>query len=211
MNEVLINTTNYLKQFTTPNMLSSKNEDLVKSYQITKDDRLISALFVKLINITDTITSQYTKIEPETSTSFILKLISDIALDFDTEKNAKFSTYYQNCLKRLMFGLYNPYRCKKRQGPEPCSLSEPVFSNGSSESHSTLGDTISYNDSNSRIDFELYESLHNVFDDITAEIFICLSQGYSRTEIADILNVNLIYVCTTIRKHKNELADLLLK
>ena len=125
------NTVKYLKQFVTPEMMKTSLEDLAKAYQLTYDERLISALFIKLMPTTKLIASKYTSVTAEESVSFILQLITDIASQFDTEQKTKFTTYYSRCLERLMYGLLKPHLYQKRVCPtEEISFDEPAYKMG---------------------------------------------------------------------------------
>lgn len=205
------NTVKYLKQFVTLEMMKTSLEDLAKAYQLTYDERLISALFIKLMPTTKLITSKYTSVTAEESVSFILQLITDIASSFDVEQKTKFTTYYSRCLERLMYGLLKPHLYQKRVCPtEEISFDEPAYKSGVNASNATVADVTPdrQHDSYSR-DLELFDSLHNTFDKQTAEILICIAQGYSRPETADQLNIPLREVYSAINKNKAALALIL--
>lgn len=205
------NTVKYLKQFVTPEMMKTSLEDLAKAYQLTYDERLISALFIKLMPTTKLITSKYTSVTAEESVSFILQLITDIASSFDVEQKTKFTTYYSRCLERLMYGLLKPHLYQKRVCPtEEISFDEPAYKSGVNASNATVADVTPdrQHDSYSR-DLELFDSLHNTFDKQTAEILVCIAQGYSRPETADQLNIPLREVYSAINKNKAALALIL--
>lgn len=205
----------YLRQFVPSEMLNDqvKLEDLVKSYQITKDDRIISALFVRLMPSTSVVTAKYFTLEPEYMISYILDLIHNIASDFDFDKNVNFVTYYSRCLERLMYGLLKPFTYKKRVCPTSvCSINEPAYTAGfnAAPEHTEIQDMITdIKHADHMIDFELFESLHNTFDSLTANIFVCLAEGYSRTETAERLSIDIKDVYSAIRTNKSILANLL--
>lgn len=204
-------TVRYLRQFVTPEMMRSSLEDLVKSYQITNDDRLISALFIKLLPTTKLITAKYTSVKPEESVSHIMTTITDLALSFDTSQNTKFTTFYSRCLERLMYGLLKPYTYKKRQCPtELHSLQEPAYIGGFNDSNAILQDVIpDSRQHKNNTDLEIYNSLHNMFDELTANVFICIAQGYSRPETAEQLQIPLKTVYSIINKNKSALYAIL--
>lgn len=205
------NTVKYLRQFVTPEMMKTSLEDLAKAYQLTYDERLISALFIKLMPTTKLITAKYTSVTAEESVSFIMQLITDIASQFDAEQKTKFTTYYSRCLERLMYGLLKPHMYQKRVCPtEEISFDEPEYKGGVNVSNVTLADvTPDRRYASHSQDLELFDSLHNMFDKQTAEIFICIAQGYSRPETADQLNIPLREVYSAINKNKAALALIL--
>lgn len=201
----MIDTVKHLRHFVTSEMMDSSEEELAVSYKLTKDDRLIAALFIKLLPITQLISSKYTAVEKETVISFAMMMIEDLSNTFDPSQKIKFVTYYSNSLKRLMFGLMNPYKKKKRICPtEVCSI-DKIIREGQ-----TIGDFIPDKLSLSdRIDAELYDSLIESFDDTTSKILICLAQGYNKVETASLLNINIQTVHKTIKCNKSVLAELL--
>ena len=205
----MTNTLIYLRQFVTPDMLSSTEDDLATSYRLTKDDRLIAALFIKLLPVTEPIVNKYTSVEKETAISFILTMIEDIANNFDGSKKTKFKTDYITSLKRLMYGLLETALRKKRVCPtELKSIDERVFNND--ESSEIIKDMLADNSwDEHRRDLELYDLISRVFDPLTSKIFICLAQGYSRSETANLLNINSRVLSSIIKENKSILSAIL--
>lgn len=207
----MTDTIKYLRQFVTPEMLSSNEDDLANSYRLTKDDRLIAALFIKLQLITESIITKYTSVEKETAISFTLTMLEDISSTFDKNKKVKFKTYYINSLKRLMYGLLETALRKKRVcTTEVISFSTLIDNNSDSNNGRTIQDLIDDKFSNyEKSDIELFTTINDSFDPLTAKVIICMAQGYNRPEIANILGIDVQLVRSIINNNKDALRTLL--
>lgn len=180
----------------TINLKDLTNEQLVKLYQETKDERYFNQLYktneglIKSIiykyNQGNIVNMTYDDIESQANIGF-LKAVNG----FDESKNVKFSTLATTVMKREIHRINVDNSRKKRYCPYEIV---PIHSKPKTESH-TYDEMISYDASVfTEVEYldldrnEVYNRLTNILSPTQVKVLELLNQGYNQKEIAKITN-----------------------
>ena len=164
-------------------------------------------LIVNNINLAYAIANKYAPkvssiFEYEEVTGICLEALVNAALNYDSTKNVKFSTYAYTVVKNNLFSLYN-WQFKKRNNLSLISLDEPQTDDGETL-YGIVADDINlekdYIDNEDIL--QLYEYIFELPDELNQIINLHL-QGNSFEKIGNIINKSSAYTYTQYQRALN--------
>lgn len=202
------NTLTYLKQFTTPELLSLSSESVVSEYQSLSaikqinNTPYIATLFVKLYSYIWALRRKYPTLDSETCSTAALEAINIILETFDVSKKTRVSTRFYSVYKRILYREFRPFMYKKR------NLKIKMESlDDENENMQSLYDSIIDDRYETRmLNVETTITLFEVCPEDCAVILDYIIQGYNAKEISKIMEVPYSRIQNKLKKMRKVFA-----
>ena len=187
-------------------------EELCVVYKTTGNENCIAAIFEKMFGLAMQIKEKYPLVEDEIAVTACLEKIADLIDTYDPDKNTKFITLFYSGYSRKMHAESAPFKKKKRVCTSTLvSIDDARFSESNSGEDSNNSWQSYIEDVQSSLileDTHMSISLDMIdFTDTQRKILALLMEGYKKSQILDILNIEPKELNSQIRKIKNKLSE----
>lgn len=187
-------------------------EELCVVYKTTGNENCIAAIFEKMFGLAMQIKEKYPLVEDEIAVTACLEKIVDLIDTYDPDKNTKFITLFYSGYSRKMHAESAPFKKKKRVCTGTLvSIDDTRFSESNSGEDSNNSWQSYIEDVHSSLileDTHMSISLDMIdFTDTQRKILALLMEGYKKSQILDILNIEPKELNSQIRKIKTKLSE----
>lgn len=187
-------------------------EELCVVYKTTGNENCIAAIFEKMFGLAMQIKEKYPLVEDEIAVTACLEKIVDLIDTYDSNKNTKFITLFYSGYSRKMHAESAPFKKKKRVCTGTLvSIDDARFSESNSGEDSNNSWQSYIEDVQSSLileDTHMSISLGMIdFTDTQRKILALLMEGYKKSQILDILNIEPKELNSQIRKIKTKLYE----